>query len=277
MAVASEGPARRIGLTNAMEAWPEILAAHGHRKPLVFLDFDGTLAPIVDHPEQAVLPEPVRAALGALSRVTPVAIISGRGLDDVRRRIGIDGLWFAGSHGFDVAGPNGERFVPDAAEGSLDALAGSEADLVHRLAGIDGTTLERKRFSLAVHYRNVEETQVQEVVNAAEEVAAERGLRVSSGRMVADLQPDLDWHKGRALTYLRAQLAPDTGEGLAPVPIYLGDDVTDEDAFEAIVDDGVGIVVVHAETRDLPTWARYAVDDPGQIVDVLHRLTTWAR
>src|SRR6516225_7887778 len=110
----------------------------------VFLDYDGTLTPIVSHPENAWLSDSMRQTLRELAERAPLAILSGRDLDDVRRRVGIDAIIYAGSHGFDIAGPRGlqrqmaTEFLPD-----LDM---TEKGLRDVLDGIPGALVERKRF-----------------------------------------------------------------------------------------------------------------------------------
>ena len=94
---------------SALDCIHEIIAEAGGKRPVVFLDYDGTLTPIVGHPEDAWLPESMRQTLRSLASHLPVAILSGRDLDDVRGRVLVDGIVYAGSHGFDIAGAGGLR------------------------------------------------------------------------------------------------------------------------------------------------------------------------
>jgi trehalose-phosphatase len=96
-------------------------------------------------------------------------------------------------------------------------------------------------------------------------------LRKTVGKKVFELQPKLDWHKGKALRWLRQALKLDTADRL---PVFIGDDVTDEDAFEEIRGYGVGIVV-REESR--PTFARYALEDPAEVATFLARLAEHLR
>src|ERR1041385_7432342 len=121
----------------------------------VFLDYDGTLTPIVSRPEHAWLSESMRQTLRRLAARVPVAILSGRDLDDVRGRVHVDGIVYAGSHGFDIAGAGGLRRELGAAY--LSVLDTAEAELREALDEIQGAQLERKHFSVAAHYRNVNE------------------------------------------------------------------------------------------------------------------------
>src|SRR5215831_5408287 len=138
----------------------------------VFLDYDGTLTPIVSRPEDAWLSDSMRQTLRTLAARVPVAILSGRDLDDVRGRVHVDGIVYAGSHGFDIAGAGGLRRQLGAAY--LSVLDVAEAELREALHEIPGAQLERKRFSVAAHYRNVSEKDALRVALAVATVAARR-------------------------------------------------------------------------------------------------------
>src|SRR5436190_7234681 len=231
----------------------------------VFLDYDGTLTPIVSHPEKALLSDSMRETLQALVRQTPVAILSGRDLDDIRQRVNIDAIIYAGSHGFDIAGLRGLR-RQEATE-FLPALDVAEKELREKLAGTTGALLERKRFSIAAHYRNVIESDVSKVKEAVNEVAMRHGeLRKMEGKKVYELLPDIDWDKGKAVLWLLQNLGLD----LAKVcPIYIGDDRTDEDAFRALNQYGIGILV---SEQSRPTGAIYSLKNPMEVDSFLREL-----
>lgn len=246
---------------------PLLRGALGRRRPAVFCDYDGTLTPIVARPELATIPAGVRRALARLAAHTVVAIVSGRDLIDVRRAVDLDGLWYAGSHGFDVLAPDGSRFEAPEAVAALPALDAAAADLAARLAGIPGAWVERKRFAVAVHFRQVDEARVPDVEQVVDAVHAGcGGLRKTGGKRIWELRPDIGWDKGRAVWWLfgRAGLRePDA------VPVYLGDDVTDEDAFAALEGRGLGIVVTD---EDRPTRASFALRDPDEVRSFLEGL-----
>ena len=167
----------------------------------VFLDYDGTLTPIVSHPEDAWLPDSMRQTLRSLAARVPVAILSGRDLDDVRGRVLVDGIVYAGSHGFDIAGAGGLRRELGAEY--LPVLDAAETELREALDEIPGAQLERKHFSVAAHYRNVNENDAFRVALAVDAVAARhRELRRMDGKKVYELLPDIDWNKGKAVLWL---------------------------------------------------------------------------
>jgi trehalose 6-phosphate phosphatase len=241
------------------------------RRPALFLDYDGTLTPIVDRPEDALLAPATRAVIEDLATRCPVAVVSGRDLADVRALVGIDGIVYAGSHGFDILGADGSsqqrgrEFLPD-----LDA---AERELRPRLADVPGAKVERKAFALAAHYRLVEPALAPAVEAAVAEVAAAfPRLRRTGGKKVFELRPAVEWDKGKALLWLLEVLGLDGPEHL---PVYVGDDETDEDAFEAIADRGLG-VVVRGEGDDRTTAARYALRDPAEARGFLELLASLA-
>jgi trehalose-phosphatase len=241
------------------------IAGHS-RRVAVFLDYDGTLTPIVSQPEDASLSDSTRQALQELTARAPVVIISGRDLDDVRRCVELDGIVYAGSHGFDIAGPRGLR--RQMATEFLPKLDVAERDLHEATDGIPGARVERKHFSVAAHYRNVTESDVSKVQRALDTVAARhRELRRITGKKVYELQPDIDWDKGKALLWLLEAMSP---EPLEMFPIYIGDDLTDEYAFRAVAERGMGIVV---SEQPRTTAARYVLKSPAEVEHFLRELT----
>lgn len=258
-------------LPAALDRRDEISAGLRGRRPAVFLDYDGTLTPIVDRPEDALLPEETRRALERLAATHPVAILSGRDLADVRAMVGLEGIAYAGSHGFDIVRPDGStdqrgrEYLPD-----LDV---AERELERRLGLVPGARVERKRFAVAVHFRQVDEERVPEVESAVVETAAANPrLRRTGGKKVYELRPNVDWDKGKALLWLLETLGL-AGEGV--VPVYVGDDETDEDAFRAIAVTGLG-VVVRGEGDDRPTEADFALRDTREARAFLELLTAAA-
>jgi len=256
-------------LPSALESMEEIRHCMKGKQTAVFLDYDGTLTPIVAHPEEAVLSEDMRSTILELADHCTVAVISGRGLGDVRQRVGIADILYAGSHGFEIAGPEGIHKEEEQARDFLPVLDDAQALLEEALDGIAGAQVERKKFTIAAHYRNVGDEDLGLVKDAVDQVLERYPeLRKSYGKKVYELQPAIDWHKGRALLWLLDALDLDQPGAL---PFYIGDDTTDEDAFEVLKEHGIGIVV-GAECRE--TAARYRLEDTDDVRNFLQELAS---
>ena len=250
-------------IPSALDHVSEIARSGG--RLAIFLDYDGTLTPIVSRPEDAWLSESMREALRSLAARVPVAILSGRDLDDVRGRAHVDGIVYAGSHGFDIAGAGGLRRELGAAY--LPVLDAAETDLRGMLDEIPGAQLERKHFSVAAHYRNVNQNHAFKVAVAMDAVAARhRQLRRIDGKKVYELLPDIDWNKGKAVVWLLETLELERGNAL---PIFIGDDRTDEDAFRALEKRGIGILV---SEQPQVTAASYWLKNPEEVECFLREL-----
>ena len=252
----------------ALDNREEIFRLLKGKRPVVFLDYDGTLTPIVDRPEDAKLSGQVRQTLKELARHCTVAVISGRDLPDVQKLIDLTDIYYAGSHGFDIAGPAGKRLVHQSGEEFLPVLDKAEKELRSRIEDkIPGSQVERKKFSIAVHYRRVDEGKVGDVEEAVDQVLEKQAsLRKTTGKKIFELQPDIDWDKGKALLWLLNKLGLDRPGVL---PLYVGDDVTDEDAFEVLMERGLGLVV---QEGDKPTRARYRLSNPAEVEQFLQAL-----
>ena len=265
------GDVRAGRLPDALASGAALFDVISRRKPLVCLDFDGTLSSIVPDPAAAILIDGAAEALEHLASLCPVAVVSGRDLDDVRSRVGVPGLWYAGSHGMELAGPDGQTYQPPTAAATAHQLTEAAAQLQVRLAHIAGVKVEAKRYSVAVHYRCVEQSQHHEVLELAAVCAQRLGLRQLHGRKVVDLRCDLDWNKGTAVRWICSRL-PSGGRVL---PIYLGDDLTDEDAFDALQTSGVAVLVRHDEDDGRRTAARFTVRGPAEVCELLRLLGDW--
>ena len=254
-------------LPNALEEIEELFEKKGNRKITIFLDYDGTLTPIVSDPDAAELPDDNRKIITGLSNITPVAIISGRDLKDLKSKIKIDTVIYAGSHGFDITGPKGLQMVHESEKEVTPALDEAEKHLKEQLQNIQGVKIERKKFAIAVHYRNVEKENIQEIKDVVQKEADRQEiLKIGSGKKIRELKPNIDWNKGYALDWLTEKLGWDKKKYLR---IYLGDDITDEDGFEVIKKDGIGILVgTHGEK----TSASLALRNTKEVTSFLQHL-----
>ncbi|MCJ8166239.1 trehalose-phosphatase [Pontibacter sp. E15-1] len=252
-------------LPHALENLPKLLNG---KKPAIFLDYDGCLSPIVKDPEKAVLTDQMRDTLRRLADVCSVAVVSGRDRANVEKLVQLDNLYYAGSHGFDISGPNNMHTEPGGAKAAIPALDEANKTLDAQLKDVQGVLVERKRYAIAVHYRNVPDEQVGRVLQVTEEVIAQHPeLKKGPGKKVMELKPNLDWHKGKAVLWLMEELDLNKPDIL---PIYIGDDLTDEDAFATLQGQGIGIMVGE---HDEKTAATYRLDDVEDVKALLEELT----
>ncbi len=227
---AAAGPGTSLSPITAeeLDGWLEGFLA---RLPLaLFVDYDGTLTGLRDHPSQAVLSPGMRAALRACAARddTHVAVVSGRALSDIRQLIGEPGLTYAGNHGLEISGPDFDDFV--------------HTDLVHyrtrteelakelEALAVDGAWIEAKGPTLTYHYRAVPEARRPELAREASGIIERGGYQARGAHCAVEARPPIGWDKGRAVLHiLRERYGPSWSESLRV--IYVGDDDTDEDAF----------------------------------------------
>jgi alpha,alpha-trehalase len=248
----------------------ELLHGLGRRRLVVCLDYDGTLTAIVARPELARLSADMRDALRHVAARWTTAVISGRGLSDVRALVGLEELVYAGNHGLEIEGPPGSGISRRMGEDYREAVQKAAGQLEKSLADIEGLLVEDKGYSLSVHYRLVDPAQVKRIEAAVDRTVADSSQLVKRhGKKVYELRPALEWDKGRALLWLLEVL---DHRGRGTLPIYIGDDVTDEDAFRALEDRGIGILVSEAAQE---TAATYRLRDPAEVREFLEGIAEW--
>ncbi len=253
------------GLPNALGAWGEIERQVTGKRIALFLDYDGTLTPIVDDPAKARLWPPMRTALAAAASAWPTAIVSGRRRSQLEQLVALPGLVYAGSHGFDVRGPGGLQL--EVAPEAVPVLASAAEELRRRTAGVHGAQIEEKGFSVALHHRRAPRAAIPELERAIDTVLASRPELIrTEGKRVFELRPAVAWDKGRVVRWLVERMG---SEGAEVVPVYVGDDGTDEDAFRAVSGTGIGIRVGN---DDAWSSATYALADVAEVEHLLLRM-----
>jgi len=261
-----------MNLPHGLIFFEEIRRQFRDRRVAVFLDYDGTLTPIVSRPEDAKLSTDMRDTLTGLAQKCTVAIISGRGLADARQLVNVPDLYFAGSHGFEIEGPGGVHMELEAAREFLPVLDEVEQSLQQELDTIPGAQVERKKYSIAVHFRNVTEEQAPEVEAIVDRTLDSfSGLKKGFGKKVFELKPDIHWNKGQAVLWLLNKLELDQ---YGVIPIYIGDDVTDEDAFEVFSKKGI-TAIVGDESKT--TAAKYRLESVDEVQSFLYMLQVYLR
>jgi trehalose-phosphatase len=234
----------------------------------LFLDCDGTLAPIADTPAQAVIPQKTKEALASLSRLEGLrlAIISGRLLADIKTIIGLDGIIYVGNHGLEIDGPGVTsqwKIVPS----YKDILADIKARLTRECASMPGVFIEDKRLALCLHYRmsNMDEENTRAVFNKIADPYRSSGkIAVMYGKKIIEVRPSTGWDKGKVVRWLldRERLLVKDENIIA---VYVGDDRTDEDAFKALGESEISVMVGNVPALS----AKYYVDDTDEVYKFL--------
>lgn len=195
----------------------------------LFTDFDGTLSPVAPTPDSAVAAPGVAEMLRELSgRVSLVGIVTGRGIDDVMNRVPVAELLYVGNHGLEWL-EHGEHHVHPAGLEAETGLPEALREIEHRLEAhvpLDGVIFENKRYSASIHYRLAKEPgKTGDILGPiVHEIATEYGFWVSDGKMVTELRPGASVNKGSAVRRI-------VTERQLRSAVFLGDDVTDADAF----------------------------------------------
>jgi trehalose-phosphatase len=232
----------------------------------LFLDYDGTLTPIVSRPELALCPPQVKRHLEKLRRLPGVylAIISGRSLDDLRKKAGVSDIIYVGNHGLEIESPGGrhKKIVSSVRTKELKRIT---QNVQNSLKEVPGILFEEKGPILSVHYRNVPEKFFPRVPQVLKEELQQWKDRwkIRSGKMVFEIWPNIDFNKGDAV---RKILKTFPSPGL--LPIYLGDDQTDEDAFRALKGHGISVFVGPSGSS---SEADFFLKNPDEVQEFLFR------
>jgi trehalose-phosphatase len=242
---------------------------------LLLTDFDGTLAEIVPHPDQAAIVPSVRESVERFVQLPDVlfGVVSGRRLRVARGLIGTPVAFAAGLHGLEMEGPRGPHRHPALASAPA-AIADVFARAKIELAWCAGLYLENKTYSLTCHVRGVPQPFADRALEQFALIAqtyVTRGLlALLSASAALELLPASDWHKGKAVEWMRAEAARE--KAADPAVIFLGDDRTDEDAFAALRDGDVAIGVGARPRERLIDWRLTGPESVGRFLDGLRRL-----
>ncbi|NQT75962.1 MAG: trehalose-phosphatase [Candidatus Omnitrophica bacterium] len=234
----------------------------------LFLDYDGTLTSIVSAPEKAKLPLAVKNSIKRL-KASPgftVAVISGRSLRDIKSMVGIKGLIYAGNHGLEIEGL-GRRISMPAGSSAGPGIKKIKTSLDKTLSCIKGVRVEDKGRTLSVHFRLVRPGKRRLVKNIFRRIVRpyvlSKKIKLSSGKMVLEVRPAVEWDKGKAVVALLAQ-------SKKALPVYIGDDRTDIDAFRALKGRGISIFVGRPKRA---VGADYYLKSPRDVAALLHKFT----
>jgi len=256
-------------MRNIFDYWDKLKEQLSNKYIMLFLDYDGTLASIVNAPGKAVISPETKRLLNSLSQMVncKVAIISGRTLVDIKKRVGLKNIIYSGNHGFQIEGPKikHELAVP---VGYKKALQCIKAQLKKKLSGIKGAFVEDKNLSLALHFRLADREQWASIKTIFHETIiiylVKNKIKIKSGKKVFEVRPPLPWDKGKVVLWLLARQEA-LSKSQAIIPVYIGDDVTDEDAFKALRNRGLTIFVGQTDFSQ----AKYYVKDVREVHDFL--------
>ncbi|CAK8537503.1 unnamed protein product [Lathyrus sativus] len=264
---------------SALNMFDQIMLKANGKQIVVFLDYDGTLSPIVADPNKAYMTKKMRMTLKDIARHFPTAIVSGRCLDKLFSFVRLTELYYAGSHGMDIKGPtkkgSNDGVLLQPASEFLPIINEVYKILVEKTKDVPGAMVENNKFCLSVHFRCVDEKiwaalaeQVSLVLNNYP------NLKLTQGRKVLEIRPTIKWDKGRALEFLLESLGFANSNNV--YPIYIGDDRTDEDAFKVLSNRGQGSGILVSKIPK-ETNASYTLQDPSEVGEFLQHLVEWKR
>ncbi|XWS61300.1 hypothetical protein CRYUN_Cryun07bG0114200 [Craigia yunnanensis] len=229
---------------SALNSFDSIMKAAKGKKIVVFLDYDGTLSPIVEDPDKAFMSVEMRAAVREVAKYFPTSIISGRSPDKVKEFVQLNNVDYAGSHGLDIMVPSravkssdkkGNEGAFQPAKSFLPAIQEISMVLEDKIREIQGARIEDNKFCISVHYRQVPSEEHEILKEKVKSLVENRqDFRLTEGKMVLEVRPSIEWNKGSALSYLLDTLGFSTAKDV--LPLYIGDDQTDEDAFKYVID-----------------------------------------
>jgi len=248
-------------------AWGEVEARiRAARKVFLLLDYDGTLTPIVARPELALCPPEAKSLLEKLRNCpgSQVAIISGRALEDLKGKVGVSGIIYVGNHGLEMENPAGihrKNLSPRRRE----ELGRVRKELEAGLSSFAGVSFEDKGPTLTVHYRNAPRGSEGPVQAAVERVLAgyPDRWRISTGKKIVEIHPRIEFDKGKTVRELL-----DRSPGARLLPVYLGDDRSDEEAFLAVREGGISVFV---GPEPESSAASFFLRDPSEVLEFLRR------
>lgn len=235
----------------------------------LLMDFDGTLAPITQHPRNTVIPKPTSEILNRLCNNSHVfaAIISGRGITDVKGKVGIEGIVYAGNHGLEILYSDGKKYdhyIPNDVIENFTKMFDVLRDEIEK----DGTWIENKKTSLTVHYREAPEEEHDAIVERATQIIEYHGYTANPAHKAIEAKPPVQWNKGKAAELiLQSSFGDNWHEKVKAV--FVGDDTTDEDAMRALHGKAVSFRVSSA--ADIETSADFRLPSTENV----HQMLQW--
>lgn len=259
-----------------LQEWDRVHARIKGKRLMLLFDFDGTLAPIVSKPGYARIPGETLSLLKEVLclRSCRIAVVSGRAMADIKKKIGLKGIVYVGNHGLQIRG-DGLNYTAPLVPGYRASLRTIKTRIERGIRRYSGALIEDKGLTLSVHYRLVRDSERaalrREVRKIAQPYCARGFIKIRGGKMVMEIRPDLHWDKGSAVRWLiKRWMALD--RCAQAVALYCGDDFTDEDAFRALAGKGITVVV----GRRAGSAAQYFLDTQDEVNGLLRHIVTGA-
>jgi len=212
----------------------------------LFFDFDGTLVPIQKNPENCYISPDIKNILESIQNKIKIGIISGRDLEDIKRRVLIHGIYYSGSHGLEIERENIKYIHPEAKtiKPLIDRIY---RRLIEEMRDFRDVFVEKKAFSFTLHYRRVLPEQRNNLKKLFFRILKDfnqEKIKILKGKMVFEVMPAVDWDKGKAVLFIINYFNKKF------FPIFIGDDKTDETVFKAIKNTGLAVRIGHSKNTE---------------------------
>lgn len=254
-------------LPSALQVWDQLEQLMIGKQVIILLDYDGTLVPICSEPSLGKIAADKKYQLKKLSQHYLTAITSGRPLKEQVDFVNAASICHIGHYGYEIKLPYGPSCILQRVEKFLSEINRAYLQLANELSGIEGILIENKKYSLSIHFQLVDGKLIRDIEHAVDKITSDSSfLRKFYSKKIFEVRPNISWDKGDTILYLFQVLNLDKNNIL---PIYIGDDITDESAFEAIHGHGVGILV---SKYDRPTLASYRLRDVDEVWEYLDKM-----
>jgi len=263
---------KEAAVKNAIRVFREIAEQINGRKVVMIFDYDGTLSEIRKSPEEAVMQPDTQALLYNFTKMCgyKIIILSGRARNNVKKMVGLNGITYIGNHGFDALG---DIRVPALSRAYMKLLSAILRDLKKNLKHINGIRIEAKKYSVSFHYRNVARGSENKAADAFRNITGPyvkaKKINILKGKKVLEVMPPIKWGKGETVK----QIVKSNRGAENPAFMYFGDDVTDENAFQALKGKGFSFFVGNSAR----TKADYFLRSPKEVNKFLRKLLYYVR
>ncbi len=268
----AENRAQQIDMEYLFNVWNSVGRRIDGNNLFIFLDFDGTLTPMVSTPKKAILPKSAKRLLKGMSENPKIrlAFISGRRLEDIKSKIGLKNVIYSGNHGIELEGPK-IKFKPIVSSRWRVIIERIKNELEREVFRIRGAFVEDKWLTLSLHYRRAKKKDIPVLKEIFQKTVisylVRNKIKIQPGKMVVEVRPPGAWNKGKIVLWLLAKKLF-ASRDKSVLPVYIGDDITDEDAFKAIKNKGLTIFV----GKPKKSSAQYYLKDHNEVQDFLERI-----